>query len=108
MWRGSHASGQLRSIVAPASTFGNTILSDSARGRVRRRLAAILVAGFSRLFPGAEEDRFTAQSALLSEIFEPLIDEFEGHIFKRADEAILAEFESVVEATRCAAALRDA
>jgi adenylate cyclase len=83
-------------------------LSDSARGRVRRRLAAILVAGFSRLVPGAEEDRFAAQAALLGDVFEPLIEEFLGHIFKRANEGILAEFESVVEAARCAAALRDA
>ncbi len=84
------------------------MLSDSARARVRRRLAAILVAGFNRLIPGAEEDRFTVQSGLLNEVFEPLIDEFRGHIFKRADEGILVEFESVVEAARCAAALRDA
>src|SRR5216683_2830842 len=94
--------------MCPLRRPGKTMLSDSARARVRRRLAAILVAGFNRLIPGAEEDRFTVQSGLLNEVFEPLIDEFRGHIFKRADEGILVEFESVVEAARCAAALRDA
>jgi adenylate cyclase len=90
------------------SDLWKSILPDSAKGRARRRLAAILVAGFSRLSPGAEEDHFNAQTALLREIFEPLIGEFEGNIFKRTDEGVLVEFDSVVEATRCAAALRDA
>ncbi len=83
-------------------------MSEDARARVRRRLAAILVAGYSRLFPGDEADRFAGLTSFLNEVIEPLIPEFRGNIFKRAGELVLIEFESVVEAARCAAALRDA
>ena len=83
-------------------------MSDDARERVRRRLAAILVAGYSRLFPGDEAETLTALTALLTEIIEPLIPKFSGHIVNSTGERVLSEFDSVVEATRCAAALRDA
>src|SRR5216683_6171000 len=83
-------------------------MSEDARARVRRRLAAILVAGYSRLFPGEEKEHFAGLKSFLTEIIEPLIPEFGGNIFKRAGELALIEFESVVEAARCAAALRDA
>jgi adenylate cyclase len=83
-------------------------VSDDPKGRVRRRLAAILVAGYSRLFPGDEADRFAGLTSFLTDIIEPLIPEFGGNIFKSAGELVLIEFDSVVEASRCAAALRDA
>jgi len=83
-------------------------VSEEARARVRRRLAAILVAGYTRLFPGDEADSFAALTALLTEVIEPLVGEFDGHIFKRTGDGVLIEFDSVVEAARCAAALRDA
>jgi adenylate cyclase len=84
------------------------IVSDDARERVRRRLAAILVAGYNRLLPGDEAETLTALTALLTEIIEPLISKFGGHIVNSTGERVLSEFDSVVEATRCAAALRDA
>jgi hypothetical protein len=83
-------------------------VSEDTRGRVRRRLAAILVAGLSRLFPGDEKERFTGLRAFLTDVIDPLIPEFEGNIFKHTSELVLIEFDSVVEATRCAAALREA
>ena len=83
-------------------------MSDDAREPVRRRLAAVLVAGYSRLFPGDEADALIALTALLTEIIEPLIPKFGGHIVNSTGERVLSEFDSVVEATRCAAALRDA
>ena len=83
-------------------------VSGDHRDRVRRRLAAILVAGYSRLFPGDEADRFADLTSFLTEIIEPLAPEFGGNIFKRASELVLIEFDSVVEAVRCAAAMRDA
>ena len=83
-------------------------MSDTARPRVKRRLAAILVAGYSRLLPGDELDRIADLRAILTEIIQPLIAEYEGNLFKEAGDLALAEFESVVEATRCAAAIRDA
>ena len=83
-------------------------MSDETRGRVRRRLAAILVAGYSRLFPGDEADSFAGLRAVLTEIIEPLTVEFGGNIFKRTGDLVLIEFDSVVEAVRCAAGMRDA
>jgi adenylate cyclase len=83
-------------------------VSEDARGRVRRRLAAILVAGLSRLFPGEEKANFAGLRAFLTDVIDPLIPDFEGNIFKHTADLVLIEFDSVVEATRCAAALRDA
>ena len=83
-------------------------VSEEGKGRVRRRLAAILVAGLSRLFPGDEKDSFTGLRAVLADVIDPLIPEFDGNIFKHTADLVLIEFDSVVEATRCAAALRDA
>jgi adenylate cyclase len=81
---------------------------DVARARVRRRLAAILVAGYHRLLPGDEADRIGQLRAVLTEIIQPLVSEYGGNLFKQAGDLALNEFESVVEAARCAAALRDA
>jgi len=83
-------------------------VSDAVRPRVKRRLAAILVAGYSRLLPGDEVDRIADLRAVLTEIIEPLTAEHDGNLFKQAGDLALVEFESVVEATRCAAAMRDA
>ncbi len=69
-------------------------------------MAAILIAGYRRLFPGDEADSLTAVTALLTEIILPLIPQFGGHVVNSTGERVLSEFDSVVEATRCAAALR--
>jgi len=81
---------------------------DQARESVTRRLAAILVAGYSRLFPGDEKENFAQLRGLLTGVVEPQIGEFGGSIFKETTEIVLADFDDVVEAARCAAALRDA
>jgi adenylate cyclase len=84
------------------------IVSEQTRGRARRRLAAILVAGYSRLFPGDEIESFAGLRAFLTTVIEPQIAEFGGRIFKETAELVLVEFDGGVEATRCAAALRNA
>jgi adenylate cyclase len=66
------------------------------------------VAGLSRLFPGEEAESFAGMRTFLSEVIGPLIPEFDGNIFKQTADLVLIEFDSVVEATRCAAALREA
>ena len=76
--------------------------------RARRRPAAILVAGYSRLFPGDEKEDFAELRAFGSKLIEPLILEFGGNTFKETAELALVEFDSGVKAARCAAALRDA
>jgi adenylate cyclase len=83
-------------------------VSEEAREKaVRRRLAAILVAGYSRLFRGEEKEHFAALRAFLTEVIEPQIAAFSGNIFKETTDLVLAEFGSAIEAARCAAALRD-
>ncbi len=81
---------------------------DEATGGVTRRLAAILVAGYSRLLPGDEKENFAELRGLLTRVVEPQIGEFGGNIFKETAELVLADFDDVVKAARCAAALRDA
>jgi adenylate cyclase len=81
---------------------------DEATGGVTRRLAAILVAGYSRLLPGDEKENFAELRGLLNGVVEPQIGEFGGNIFKETAEIVLADFDDVVAAARCAAALRDA
>ena len=76
--------------------------------RARRRPSAILVAGYSRLFPGDEKEDFAELRAFGSKLIEPLILEFGGNTFKETAELALVEFDSGVKAARCAAALRDA
>ncbi|HEV2334466.1 MAG TPA: adenylate/guanylate cyclase domain-containing protein [Stellaceae bacterium] len=83
-------------------------MSDEVRERVRRRLAAILVAGYGRLFPGDQAERLSGLTRVLTGIIQPLVADFGGNIFKSTGELVLVEFDSVVEAVRGAAALRDA
>ena len=82
-------------------------VSEDPSRRVRRRLAAILVAGYRRLEGGGDGHGFAGLRALLTEVIEPLSIEFGGNIFKRTGDLALIEFASVVEATRCAAAMRE-
>jgi adenylate cyclase len=67
-----------------------------------------MVAGYSRLLPGDEKENFSELRGLLTRVVEPQIGEFGGNIFKETTELVLADFDDVVEAARCAAALRDA
>jgi adenylate cyclase len=84
------------------------IVPEEASERVRRRFAAILVAGYSRLFRGDEKESFAELRRFLAGVVEPQIAEFGGNIFKETTELVLVEFDDVVKSARCAAALRDA
>jgi adenylate cyclase len=71
-----------------------------------RRLAAILaadVAGYSRLMGADEEGTHERLQAHLRQLVDPKIKEHRGHIVKNTGDGLLAEFASVVDATRCAA-----
>ena len=68
----------------------------------------ILVAGYARLLPGDEKEHFAELRRFLTGIVEPQIVEFGGNIFKETAELVLADFDDVIKATRCAAGLRDA
>src|SRR6516225_753194 len=83
-------------------------MSEDTSAGAERRSAAIMVGGYSRLFPGDEKENFTELRRFLTTVVEPQITEFGGNIFKETAELMLAEFETAVEAARCAAVLRDA
>ena len=70
-----------------------------------RRLAAILaadVAGYSRLMGADEEGTHERLQAHLRELVNPKIAEHRGRVVKNTGDGFLAEFQSVVDAVRCA------
>jgi TolB-like protein/class 3 adenylate cyclase len=76
-----------------------------AEARVKRRLAAILAAdvvGYSRLVEADEEGTLRRVRSELHDLFEPKIAEHDGRLIKTTGDGLLAEFQSVVEAVRCA------
>jgi len=83
-------------------------VSEEAKGRASRRLAAILVASLAPLSPGDERGSLARLRSCLAEIIVPLISQFDGSVFKQTGDVVLSEFGSVVEAARCASALREA
>ena len=76
----------------------------------KRRLAAILaadVAGYSRLMGDDEEATIAALDAC-RQIFPKCIEDRSGRVVDTAGDSVLAAFESVVEAVRCAIEVQDA
>src|ERR1700756_1832936 len=70
-----------------------------------RRLTAILaadVAGYSRLMGTDEEGTHERLKAHLSELVNPKLEQHRGRIVKNTGDGFLAEFQSVVDAVRCA------
>jgi class 3 adenylate cyclase len=77
---------------------------------VKRRLAAILAAdavGYSRLM-GADEERTLRVLAAHRAVIDGIIAFHHGRIVNTAGDSVLAEFESAVEAVRCAVEIQDA
>jgi adenylate cyclase len=86
-------------------------MEPAGRGRVERRLAAILaadVAGYSRLMGADEEGTHERLKALRRELVDPKIAEHNGRIVKTTGDGMLVEFASVVDAVRCAVELQQA
>jgi adenylate cyclase len=74
-----------------------------------RRLTAILaadVAGYSRLMGADEEGTHERLKEHLRELVEPKIAEHRGRVVKNTGDGFLAEFQSVVDAVRCAAEMQ--
>ena len=70
-----------------------------------RRLTAILaadVAGYSRLTGMDEEGTHVQLKEHLRVLVDPMIAAHRGHIVKNTGDGLLAEFNSVVDAMRCA------
>ncbi len=73
-------------------------------------MSAILAAdvvGYSRLMGADEEGTLAALTAHRSEHIGPCIASHNGRIVKTTGDGLLAEFESVVDAVRCAVAFQD-
>src|SRR6516165_3345753 len=80
-------------------------LAGMSGNRIERRLAAILavdVAGYSRLMGEDEEGTHGRLKAHLRELIDPRIRVHHGRIVKNTGDGLLAEFQSVVDAVRCA------
>ena len=84
------------------------MVSEDAPGNASRRLAAILFAGYKRLHPGDEAGEFSALSLFRTDVIEPQVLKFGGRIVRWTGDQIFLEFQSVVQAVRCGAALREA
>jgi adenylate cyclase len=70
-----------------------------------RLLAAILatdVAGYSRLMGADEQGTHERLKVHLREVVDPKIAEHRGRVVKNTGDGFLAEFQSVVDAVRCA------
>ena len=80
-----------------------------ARGKVDRRLAAILsadVVGYSRLMGMDEARTLEAFRAHRAELIDPAIAEHSGRIVKLMGDGLLVEFASATSAVECAAAIQ--
>src|ERR1043165_3346707 len=70
-----------------------------------RRLAAVLaadVAGYLRLMGIDEEGTLERLKTHRRELLDPKIGEYRGRVVKTAGDGMLVEFQSVVDAVRCA------
>jgi adenylate cyclase len=77
---------------------------------VERRLAAVLAAdvvGFSRLMEVDEEGTLARLKTVRLELIDPAIAKCRGRIIKTTGDGMLAEFQSVTEALRCAAEFQE-
>ena len=76
-----------------------------------RRLAAILAAdvvGFSSLMGQDEEGTLARIKQLRHQVVEPKVREHHGRVFKTTGDGLLVEFQSPVEAVRCAVGVQEA
>jgi class 3 adenylate cyclase len=85
-------------------------IEEGGGGDLHRKLATILaadVAGYSRLMAENEEETLRTFRGHKG-IFEQLVALHRGRVFNTAGDAILAEFQSAVEAVRCATEIQAA
>ncbi|MEX0853980.1 MAG: adenylate/guanylate cyclase domain-containing protein, partial [Bauldia sp.] len=76
-----------------------------AAEQVRRKLAAILAAdmvSYTSHMHVDEEGTLAQLKTLRDDLIDPKIVEHRGRIFKTTGDGVLAEFQSVVDAIRCA------
>jgi class 3 adenylate cyclase len=97
-------------VVEPANRAHNQLRMTIEASSPRRKLAAILmvdVSGFSRMMGRNEE----ATTALIREFHNRtggLVEAHEGRVVDTAGDSVFGEFDSVVNAVRCARAIQEA
>ena len=94
------SSGECRPII------WNVAMNPSA---VKRKLTTILVAdvvGYSKLMASDEEGTYKSLKNL-SDFINYLVTRHDGRIFNEVGDAFLVEFDSAVEAVRCAIAMQE-
>ncbi len=77
--------------------------------RIRRRLAAVLIAdvvGFSALVGADEEGTLTALKAIRADIVDREVVRCEGRVVKSTGDGVLVEFASAINALTCALAIQ--
>lgn len=77
---------------------------------MERGLVAILAAdvvGYSRLMRADETGTFERLDKLLQEVIQPTVQNHTGRIVKLMGDGYLVEFQSVIDAMQCAAAIQD-
>jgi class 3 adenylate cyclase len=82
----------------------NTGAAVAMSGPMKRKIAAILaadVAGYSRLVSEDEEETLTRLGAF-RQVFDDFVKRSGGRIFNTAGDSVMCEFDSAVEAVRCA------
>jgi adenylate cyclase len=75
-----------------------------------RRLAAILAAdvvGFSAMMEGDEEGALASLKAFQRDLLEPRVRAHQGRIVKTTGDGYLVEFQSPLEAVRCALGIQE-
>ena len=87
------------------------MFTEVSSSSVVRRLAAILAAdvvGYSRMMGENESGTLNALKAMRRDVFDPTVGRYRGRIFKVIGDGILTEFQSVVDAVRCAVEIQAA
>src|SRR5215469_2949655 len=73
--------------------------------QLKRRLTAVLLAdvvGYSRLMSIDEEGTHTRLGNCVKHLIEPTVCAFRGRLTRKKGDGLLAEFDSAVDAVRCA------
>jgi adenylate cyclase len=65
------------------------------------------VVGFSRLVADAEEEALGRLAQQRQSVIDPALDKHRGRLFKTMGDGLLAEFQSAIDAVRCALAIQE-
>jgi adenylate cyclase len=79
--------------------------------QIERRMAVVLcadVVGYSRLMGSDEEGTLAALNSVRRDIVDPKITDYRGRTVRTMGDGLLVEFNSVIDAVKCAVSIQDA